>query len=319
MNLKWSLEKRKMPLAFEWKISRGAITEKENIFIKLEDIDRHQVFFGECSPNKRYGESIDLIEEEWNEFAEAKEELENKSQFSSLKTAIQYCRLQHEASLKSQNITEYLGRERIKSLSSSFSIPIMEPHELQDFLNKYDTGFSFYKMKVAGLEGLELVHEYFKLKKEPLLIDGNEGFKTSDEVMEMIKALSDYPILYLEQPLASDNLSEQKKLFEISPLPIFADESCLNETKVSDLLGLFHGINIKLMKSKPLRAIEQLEEAKRLGLKTMIGCMVETTLGISMVMELGLDADYYDLDGWLFFKDEPFKKITNKSGVFYLR
>lgn len=305
----WSLSTKKLPLAFEWKIARGSVHEKENLFLTFSEGDFSVT--AECAPNIRYGESVDLLLSDFKD---------GESSYFCLKSAIEYCKLSYEAHKKQVSLAELMGGETIKSLKSSYSIPIMEPRELSNYLKTFGDDFPFYKMKVSGFDSLGLIHEFYKLKpKTPILLDGNEGFRSAEEVIKLLAEISHYPVEFIEQPLSAHNLSEQEKLYLSSPLPIFADESCLNETKIDDLKGVFHGINVKLMKSSPKVAHNQLRRAKELGMKTMVGCMVETSLGISQVMNLGLVADYYDLDGWLFFKDEPFGLLEKHLGVFNLR
>jgi glutamate racemase len=82
----------------------------------------------------------------------------------------------------------------------------------------------------------------------------------------------------------------------------------------------FHGINVKLMKTGSLsRAVEMLRLARAAGLKTMIGCMVETSVGISAAMELESLADYMDLDGFMLLQEEPFRLVEEKGGRVFLK
>src|SRR5438552_5603192 len=105
-------------------------------------------------------------------------------------------------------------------------------------------------------------------------------------------------------------VDESLYLKKYSPFTLFADESITTEADFSLLRKMFDGINMKLMKAGGyLNGIRLLKEAKKAGMKTMIGCMVETTLGISSGMNLCSLADYTDLDSFLLLKNEPFDLI----------
>jgi L-alanine-DL-glutamate epimerase-like enolase superfamily enzyme len=103
---------------------------------------------------------------------------------------------------------------------------------------------------------------------------------------------------FIEQPLPREAWHEMRRVFEQSPLPIMADESCQREEDVDRCAGLFHGINIKLVKCGGLTpARHMISRARQLGLKTMVGCMTESTVGISAIAQLLPLLDYVDMDG----------------------
>jgi L-alanine-DL-glutamate epimerase-like enolase superfamily enzyme len=120
----------------------------------------------------------------------------------------------------------------------------------------------------------------------------------------------------IEQPFPSSMQEEYKELKKHSKYKLLADESIEDVGDFSDLSSQFHAVNIKLMKTGSLiKARDLLLEAKRHQLTAMMGCMIETTIGISYGMLFGGLVEYVDLDGFLLIKDEPFKLVTENDGV----
>jgi L-alanine-DL-glutamate epimerase-like enolase superfamily enzyme len=115
--------------------------------------------------------------------------------------------------------------------------------------------------------------------------------------------------------MPSSLTEESVYLKKYAPFPLFADESITAEADFSVLKKMFDGVNVKLMKAGGyLNGIRLLREAKKQNMQTMIGCMVETTLGISSAMNLCSLADYVDLDSFLLVKNEPFKLVEEHGG-----
>mgnify|MGYP000725291105 FL=1 len=124
---------------------------------------------------------------------------------------------------------------------------------------------------------------------------------------------------FLEQPLAVDDLEGQKLLYQNSALPVIADESCIVESDVEKCAEYFHGVNIKLTKCGGITpALRMIAKAKALGLKTMVGCMTESTVGISAIAQLAPMLDYVDMDGALLLKNDTATgvKITSEKVIY---
>ena len=116
--------------------------------------------------------------------------------------------------------------------------------------------------------------------------------------------------------MKADNWEAHKEVFKHSVLPIIADESCIIEEDVSRCHNHFHGVNVKLVKCGGLTPGKRMiEEAKKLGLKTMVGCMTESTVGISAIAHLLPQLDYVDMDGALLLAEDIATGVTIKNGV----
>ena len=172
-----------------------------------------------------------------------------------------------------------------------------------------------YKIKLGTKNDIAIVTELRKHTDAIFRIDANCGW-TADEAIENSFKLKELGVEFLEQPLKADDFEGAKKLFKNSALPIIADESCIVESDVEKCAGLFHGVNVKLTKCGGLTPGKRmLEKAKKLGLKTMVGCMTESNVGISAIAHLLPLLDYVDMDGSLLLKKNIATGITINNGV----
>ena len=127
--------------------------------------------------------------------------------------------------------------------------------------------------------------------------DRNCGWQV-DEAIANSKALKELNVEFIEQPLKADRWDDHRRLFAESALPILADESCLVESDIAKCEGHFHGVNIKLVKCGGLTpARRMIADAKQRDLSVMVGCMTESTVGISAIAQLLPLLDYVDMDG----------------------
>ncbi|MEM6590809.1 MAG: dipeptide epimerase [Cyanobacteria bacterium P01_C01_bin.73] len=137
-------------------------------------------------------------------------------------------------------------------------------------------------------------------------VDANGGWSLT-EALSMADWLAERGIVYLEQPLAASAEAEFKALYQRSPLPIFADESCWTRQDIPRLAPYVHGINIKLMKSGGLsEARRMIDTARALGLQVMFGCYSDSVLSNTALAQLAPLADHLDLDSHLNLKNDPF-------------
>lgn len=172
-----------------------------------------------------------------------------------------------------------------------------------------------YKIKLGTKNDIEIVTELRKHTDAIFRIDANCGW-TADEAIENSFKLKELGVEFLEQPLKADNFEGAKKLYKNSALPIIADESCILESDIEKCVGLFHGVNVKLTKCGGVTPGKRmLEKARKLGLKTMVGCMTESSVGISAIAHLLPLLDYVDMDGSLLLKKDIAKGITINNGI----
>jgi L-alanine-DL-glutamate epimerase-like enolase superfamily enzyme len=153
---------------------------------------------------------------------------------------------------------------------------------------------------------------------KPVRVDANEGWKSKEQALEMIEWLArDGRIQYVEQPLpAATSVKDWAWLKQRSPLPIFGDESYHPACDLSQAAECFHGVNVKLIKTGGISAgFEALQAARKAGLKTMIGCMIESSLLISAAAHLAGLCDFFDLDGNILITNDPYAGVTSEGGM----
>lgn len=174
--------------------------------------------------------------------------------------------------------------------------------------------FPLYKIKLGTDQDLDIVEALRKETDAVFRVDANTAW-TPEQSIYFSMALKDLGVEFIEQPLKADNWEGMKKVFEASALPIMADESCILESDVERCYGYFHGINIKLMKCGGLTpALRMIKKARTLGLKVMVGCMTESTIGCSAIAQLLPLLDYVDMDGCLLVDDQISTGITIDYG-----
>ncbi|MBO3096651.1 dipeptide epimerase [Gelidibacter pelagius] len=175
-----------------------------------------------------------------------------------------------------------------------------------------------YKIKLGSDRDIEIITELRKHTDAVFRVDANCGW-TADETIANAKALKELGVEFIEQPLPADDWEGHKKVFEHSVLPIIADESCQVEADVEKCYQHFHGVNVKLTKCGGLTpARRMLVKAKQLGMKTMVGCMTESTVGISAIAHLLPLLDYVDMDGALLLANDIATGVRIENGeIFY--
>lgn len=172
-----------------------------------------------------------------------------------------------------------------------------------------------YKIKLGTKEDIAIVTELRKHTDAIFRIDANCGWTVPETLTNAIE-LKKLGVEFLEQPLKADDWEGHKEVYKQSVLPIIADESCIVEEDVAKCHNHFHGLNIKLVKCGGLTpARRMIAQAKKLGMKTMVGCMTESTVGISAIAHLLPVLDYVDMDGTLLISNDMATGITLSDGI----
>jgi L-Ala-D/L-Glu epimerase len=161
-----------------------------------------------------------------------------------------------------------------------------------------------YKIKLGTPEDAAIIRALRKHTKATLRVDANSGW-TVQQAIDLIPALNECGVEFIEQPLEKSDLEGMRILYDKSPIPLIADESCVNEQDVEKCHGLFHGINIKLTKCSGLTpALRMIENARKLGMKVMAGSMNESSIGTAAIGHLLPLLDYVDMDGTLLLDED---------------
>lgn len=167
-----------------------------------------------------------------------------------------------------------------------------------------ETTWPIYKIKLGTDNDINIVRELRKHTDAIFRIDANCAW-TAKETIFNAPQLKELGVEFLEQPLPADDWGGMEKVMHSCVLPVIADESCIVESDVKKCGLHFSGINIKLTKCGGLTpALRMIREARQLGLKVMVGCMTESTVGISAIAQLLPQLDYVDMDGPLLLRED---------------
>jgi L-alanine-DL-glutamate epimerase-like enolase superfamily enzyme len=177
-------------------------------------------------------------------------------------------------------------------------------------------GFRSLKVKVGGADDLARLDAIREESDAVLRVDANEGW-TLETARELVPSLVELGVELIEQPFPAADLESFRALRELSPRPpLIVDEGCQSLADVAAVAGYADGINVKLAKSGGIReALRMVHAARALRLRVMIGCMVESQLGVSPAAQIASLADWVDLDGHLLLADEPFRGLAFEDGA----
>jgi L-Ala-D/L-Glu epimerase len=322
--LRWTISEKALNLRYNWKIARNESFTKNNFFIEVSSGNSKGI--GEVAPNIRYNETSDNIQKEFSDFLNSHpEDIKNIDQLIELLKKIKMCNslrfgiesayIHFFCNQHNKDIYEFLKISKPSFIHTSYTIPIMPPGDVKTFIEKHNLKiFKSLKIKI-NTEGLDLIDEVSKYYKGPVRVDANEAWKDVEALLLFLEKIKSYNIEFIEQPLPYNLVEEYIHLKKHSPFELMGDESITDSADLSLLSKQFHGINMKLMKAGGyLNGINILRSAREYGMKTMIGCMVETTLGISSGMHLCALADYVDLDGFFVIEKEPFGLVKEVDG-----
>jgi L-Ala-D/L-Glu epimerase len=171
-------------------------------------------------------------------------------------------------------------------------------------------------MKVGGWEDVETVRAVAEFSEAEIWVDANEAF-SPDEAPEVAAELKSIGVRMIEQPVpASAGPEALRRATEAAhPVPVIADEGAIVARDVPPLSGCASGVNVKLAKCGGIRrALEMVHTARSLGMMVMLGCMVETSLGISAAAQVSGLVDFVDLDGAMLLADDPFEGLGYEDG-----
>jgi L-alanine-DL-glutamate epimerase-like enolase superfamily enzyme len=212
----------------------------------------------------------------------------------------------------------YFGLDANDTPITTFSIGVDTPEITRQKVREAEA-FPVLKIKV-GLQTDEATIEAVRsVTQKPLRVDANEGWKDREEAVRKINWLETQGVQFVEQPMPASMLEEIRWVRKRVHVPLIADEACLHPRDMPKLVDAFDGVNIKLMKcGGMLEAFRMIQIAKSLGLKTMLGCMIESSIGVSAAAHLSPLVDYADLDGNLLIANDPFSGVKVRDGKLML-
>ena len=308
-------------------IARGGSSEWRVVWVRVVDDDGVEGW-GEAAPSRFYGETADTVvaalgslkpilegSDPWSlETVEA--EMHAAIRYNgSLRSAVSAAL--HDLAAKRLNIPLYrmLGLDRARAPQSSFTIGIPESEaELRSRIAEA-AQYPVLKIKLGSPRDEEIMRVVRAAAPDKVLrVDANAAW-TPKRALRMIDLLVEHRVEFVEQPLPAHDIDGLRFVRERSPLPVIADESCIVATDIPRLVGAVDGINIKLAKCGGLReALRMIGTARSHGMLVMMGCMIETSLGITAAAHLSPLLDYADLDGAALLANDPFRGATITGG-----
>jgi L-alanine-DL-glutamate epimerase-like enolase superfamily enzyme len=181
---------------------------------------------------------------------------------------------------------------------SDYTIGIDPVEKMIAKMKEFD-GWPIYKIKLGTPDDLAILRELRRHTTAVFRVDANTSW-TADQTIASAPELKQLGVEFIEQPLPAGDWEGMRRVFRECALPVMADESCLVEEDVPRCAGFFHGVNVKLTKAGGLTpARRMIARARDLGLRVMVGCMNESTVGISAIAQLLPLLDYVDMDGAL--------------------
>ena len=211
------------------------------------------------------------------------------------------------------------GYNPAKAPSTTFTIGIDTPEVVKEKTLECADRFNILKVKVGTASDKEMIETIRSVTDLPIAVDANQGWTDRFHALDMMYWLREHGVVMVEQPLAVNRIDDLAWLRERSPLPIFGDESVQGIADIRRAIGVFDGINIKLMKCGGLRnAHKMVDLARGFGLKVMLGCMTETSCAVSAAAQLSPVVDFADLDGNLLITNDLFDGVGLKEGKLVL-
>lgn len=315
--------KKLYPLA----ISRGTMASSENLFVTVTD--GFVTGIGEHSPATGSNWTAERGQEQLAAFAPKSNPYENYAAMreaeidppamAALDTAL-WDMLAKRANLPLYRLLGLPKPLVPTSVTIGINPPEVTRERVPDILRR--TGAKCLKIKLGSPEGREHDRAHFLAAAESakpfgvqLRVDANGGW-TVDEAIAMMKWLAERGVDYVEQPLAEGQEGDLPRIFEGRPLPIFVDESCRFSQDIPKWAHTVDGVNLKLMKCGGItEAVRIVATAKAFGLKTMIGCMSESSIAIAAGAAIGALFDHIDLDSHLNLNPDPASGAPIINGV----
>ncbi len=300
-------------LAHPFGISRSVRTTQESLIVELEEKGLRG--YGEATANAYYGVSIAQMEqalENVRPIIESTPVDPPEAYWAALQPSLKehpfaLCALDEAANdlfgkKQGRPLHQIWGYNPAQTPLSSYTIGIDTLDKMVEKLK--EKPWPVYKIKLGTDRDLEIIQTLRGHTDAAFRIDANCAW-TAEQTVDISHRLKELGVEFIEQPLPADDWEGMKKVYAESALPVLADESCRGESDVARCQGHFHGINIKLMKCGGLTpARRMIKEAKSLGLQLMIGCMCESSVGISAIAQLLPRLDYVDMDGALLLKED---------------
>jgi L-alanine-DL-glutamate epimerase-like enolase superfamily enzyme len=321
------LEPLDVHTAYPFRIAVGSRSYHENTLVRLEHDGLEGL--GEASPSHYYGETRATVEAALATWAEqlgddpfALEAIERRCHHALQGQGAAHAALDmaiHDWIGKKLGLPVWrlLGLDPATMPVSCVTLGMAEPEEMERKLEGV-LDFPRIKVKLGGAGDVDNLRRIRARYKGLLQVDANTAWSPADAV-RVLREIEPLGIELVEQPVAREDLDGLRWVRERSGIPVFADECCHTLRDLGNLRGRVDGVNLKIMKSGGIREmLRMIHAARALGLKIMLGSMVESSLALSAAAQLGPLADYLDLDGHWLLREDPFDGAPRERGLIVL-
>jgi len=322
--MKLALHSFDLPLAHPFGISRGTTTVQTTLIVELQQDGLRG--FGEATENSYYGATVENMSGVLERVRPIIEEhsLVDPAAFWELvhprlvESTFAQCALDLAAhdlwgKLRGQPLWRLWGLGIDNLPVTDYTIGIDSIDVMVKKLKEFPD-WPVYKIKLGTRDDLQIIRSLRNHTRAVFRVDANCAW-SAEETVRNSSALAELGVEFIEQPLAADDWEGMKRVYRESALPVVADESCQVEADVDRCTGYFHGVNIKLVKCGGLiPARRMIGRARQLGMKVMVGCMTESTVGISAIAQLLPLLDYVDMDGALLLGRDIASGVTISQG-----
>ena len=305
-------------------IARGGQSDYRTVWVRLKDGDGNEGW-GEAAPTKFYGETTETVlaaldtygahlpddpfdleeaERRWEELLHR-----NPAARAALSSAL------HDLVGKRLGVPLYRlwGLDPTKAPRSTFTIGIDQPEKMRAKVREAEQ-YPILKIKLGTDRDVEILRTIRDTTDREIRVDANCGW-TLKQTVRMLPVLEEFGVTVLEQPLPAEQLDGLGEVRRRADIPVIADESCETAADIPPLVGKVDGINIKLAKCGSLReAIRMVAIARAHGMTVMVGCMIESSIGITAAAHFTPLVDIVDLDGAALLADDPFVGATIDGG-----
>jgi len=326
--MRLTFERIDLYLRHTFRIARGAEDIAPVILTRFE----HDGIkgYGEASPSSHYGETAETVQDflnqvDLNQFSDPFKLQDILPYIDNIRTGNAAAKAAVDIALHDwigkklgAPLFRLWGLDKSKTPVTSFTIGIDSPDVIVQKIGEAEE-YPILKIKLGSDDDKEIMAAVRKATKKPVRVDANEGWKSKELALERIKWLEQEGVEFVEQPLPASDLAGSAWLRERVSLPLIADENCLRVHDIPELADAFDGINIKLMKCGGLwEAMKMIHTAKGMGMKVMLGCMIESSVAITAAAHLSPLVDYADLDGNLLVTNDPFEGVKVEKGKLIL-
>ncbi|MEZ6111523.1 MAG: dipeptide epimerase [Pirellulaceae bacterium] len=314
-----------LPLRHRFTISRGSLDVQPTLIVELAD-DEGRRGFGEATTNSYYGATIENMTAALETVRELVEgdslddpaALWDRVHAELNEQPFALCALDQAAhdlwgKRRGQPVWKLWGLTTEQMPLTNYTIGIDSVAKMVEKMNEFP-GWPVYKIKLGTDDDLRIVRELRQHTASAFRVDANCGW-TAEQTLAIAPELKSLNVEFIEQPLPADHWDGMRRLFAESALPLIADESCQLPADVDRCHGCFHGVNIKLVKCGGLTpARRMIERARELKMQVMVGCMTESSVGISAIAQLLPLLDYVDMDGALLLADDIASGVAIDNG-----